>query len=178
MKVEIIRFPTDTDWARCYTLAVVTAGRDMDGHVPIPAWRNKILKSEHSPVRTLMWTIRLVEVPYFVSVHFSRHKFGVEHYVRSQRNDRQSLYDRNSAPQNAPVTHILDINAAELMELARARLCGKADPTTRTVMNMIADAVEAVSPEMGPFLVPRCKHMGTCREPQSCGMNDAALKPF
>lgn len=64
--------------------------------MPSDEWKRRILDAGHSPIRTLMFTVRM-EIPYYVSVHFVRHKVGVEHYVRSQRNDRQSDYDRTKA---------------------------------------------------------------------------------
>jgi hypothetical protein len=132
VNVEVLRTPNDEDWERCKMLALNTVSKTFSGEVT-EEWRRKILRSEHSPIRTLMFTVRM-EVPYYVSVHFSRHKYGVEHYVTSQRNDRQSEYDRKKAPQDAPVVHIMDINAQELMFMARRRLCGMADPATRQVM--------------------------------------------
>lgn len=97
-KIEIIRRPKEEDWARCYRLALGTEGKGTD-KVPTPAWMEKILKAEHSPIRTLMWTVRMYDVPYWVAMHLVRHKYGVEWYVQSQRNDRQSRYDRNKAQQ-------------------------------------------------------------------------------
>ena len=171
MKVEILRHPTDEDWQRCKMLAMNTIGkRDWSGNVT-EEWKRKILKADHSPIRTLMFTIRM-EVPYWVSVHFVRHKFGVEHYVSSQRNDRQSNYDRTKAPQDATVTHIMDINAQELIQMARMRLCGQASKETREAMRAICDAVIETNPEFEPFLKPKCMAYGYCNEFRSCGLID------
>ena len=95
-----------------------------------------MLRCEHSPIRTLMFTIKM-DIPYWVSVHYVRHKYGVEHYVKSQRNDRQNEYDRNAARQDEIVTHIMDVNASELMQMARMRLCSQAAFETQMVMKMI-----------------------------------------
>ena len=168
MKVQILRFPTQEDWNRAKLLALETEGKE----AKTPAsdeWKDKMLKCEHSPIRTLMFTIKLIDIPYWVSVHFVRHEFGVEHYVKSQRNDRQDDYDRNEAPQNAPVTHILDINAQELMYMARKRLCSKASEETRYLMLLIVEAVVRVCPEFGPYLVRQCIYLGKCPEIKSCG---------
>ena len=105
-----------------------------------------------------------------MSVHFCRHKYGVEHYVRSQRNDRQSMYDRNSAPQNAPVNHTMEINAQELMFMARKRLCGKAAAETKEWMEAIVKAVVEKCPEFKPHLVAQCEYLGRCPEIYSCGI--------
>lgn len=169
MNISISRYPTQEDWNRAKMLALETEGKEM----LTPAtdeWKYKMLKCEHSPIRTLMFTIHLIDVPYWVSVHLVRHKYGVEHYVKSQRNDRQSDYDRNSAPQNAPVTHVLDINAQELMFMARKRLCSKAAAETKEVMQAIVDEVLIYCPEFKPFLVPQCTYLGRCPEIKGCGI--------
>ena len=93
MEVEILRHPEQEDWERCKMLALNTIGKKYAGTEITDAWKHAILKAEHSPIRTLMFTIRLT-IPYFVSVHLVRHKIGIEHYVQSQRNDRQTNYLR------------------------------------------------------------------------------------
>ena len=166
--VEILRHPTDEDWRRCKMLALNTISRRYAGSEVTDVWKRKILRSEHSPIRTLMFTIRM-ELPYWVSVHFCRHKYGVEHYVSSQRNDRQNMCDRTMAPQGAFVVHVMDINAAELMQMARMRLCRQASVETRMVMTLIRDAVVEVNPEFADFLQPKCVIHGGCNEFVPCG---------
>lgn len=165
--VEILRHPTDEDWERCKMLAMNTIGKRWSGEVGY-GWKHRMLKAEHSPIRTLMFTVRM-EIPYWVSVHFCRHKYGVEHYVTSQRNDRQSKYDRTKAPQGEMVTHVMDINAQELMQMARMRLCGQASVETRMVMTEIRDAVVETNPEFADFLQPKCIVHGGCNEFVPCG---------
>ena len=139
IKVELLRHPTEEDWLRCKTLALNTVGKKAVNQ-PTDKWKHDIIKCAHSPIRTLMFTIRM-EIPYYTSVHFVRHKYGVEHYVTSQRNDRQDNYDRTKAPQDSPVVHIMDVNAQELIFMAHKRLCNQADPMTREVMRLICDEV-------------------------------------
>lgn len=172
IKVKLLRHPTDEDWERCKMLAMNTIGRKWSGSVS-DEWKSKILRAEHSPIRTLMFTVRM-EVPYWVSVHFCRHKYGVEHYVSSQRNDRQDKYDRTKAPQGEMVTHVMDVNAQELMQMARMRLCGQASGETRWVMARICSEVKRSNPEFAPFLRPKCLIHGGCNEFKSCGYYEAA----
>lgn len=170
MTVEILRHPTEEDWTRCYNLALNTVRKESD-KIPSEEWKRKILKAEHSPIRTLMFTIRM-RIPYWVSVHFCRHKIGVEHYVTSQRNDRQSEYDRNKAPQDAPVVHVMDLNAQALMNIIRTRVCGKTANETRQVAWMIYKLVLECNPEFECVLHPKCVHMGGCNEIDGCGWYD------
>ena len=172
MSVEILRYPPDEDWQRCKMLALNTIGKRYAGSEVADEWKRKILRSEHSPIRTLMFTIRM-DVPYWVSVHFCRHKYGVEHYVTSQRNDRQDKYDRTKAPQGEMVTHVMDVNAQELIQMARMRLCGQASKETRDTMREIADAVAETNPEFVEFLQPKCVSRHGCNEFKPCGFWDS-----
>ena len=167
MNVEILRHPTDEDWQRCKMLAMNTIGKRWSGEVT-EEWKHKMLEAEHSPIRTLMFTVRM-ELPYWVSVHFCRHKYGVEHYVSSQRNDRQKAYDRTTASQGAMVTHVMDVNAQELIQMARMRLCGQASVETRQMMALIRDKVLETNPEFADFLVPKCVMRRGCNEFVPCG---------
>lgn len=173
--IEIIRHPTEKDWKRCKLLALNTIGKRNASGAVSDEWKRKMLKAEHSPIRTLMFTIRM-EVPYWVSVHFCRHKFGVEHFVTSQRNDRQDKYDRNETPQNATVTHIMDINAAELLQMARMRLCGQSAEETREIMASICNAVLKTNPEFSEVLKPKCLIHGGCNEFNSCGRYEGGMR--
>ena len=166
MEVVVLSSPSEEDWKRCLYLGRVTQGHEWPENPPSSEWRKKIILSEHSPIRTLRWCIELRDIPYCNSVHFVRHKFGVEHYVRSQRSNE----DRGAERQDAPVTHVMDINAAELIAMSRKRLCNKADPTTRMIMEMIRSAVVCSDPEMKYVLVPECVYRGNrCPELKGCG---------
>lgn len=179
IKVRIIRHPEQQDWERCKDLALHTIGKKWTGSEVTEDWKRKMLKCKHSPIRTLMFTIEM-EVPYYVSTHFVRHKFGVEHYVQSQRNDRQSNYDRELAPQGAMVTHTMDINAEALINMSHRRLCSQADVTTRYVMTKICQEVLGVNPEFKDELVPMCEFMHECPEIYPCGrhkVTEADLSP-
>ena len=170
--VEILRHPTEEDWQRCKMLALSTVAWNPSCGPVSDEWKQKILRSGHSPIRTLMFTIR-IEVPDWVSVHFVRHKYGVEHYVKSQRNDRQSDYDRAKAPQDAMVQHVMDINAQELIHMAGMRLCYQAAEETRKTMEGICDAVLKTNPEFYEFLTPKCIQRKGCNEFSPCGLYEA-----
>ena len=170
MKVELLKYPTDADWAWCKTCTLNTVGK-VSTALPTDEWKRKLIAAEHSPLRELWFGVRM-EIAYYISVHFVRHHIGVNHYVQSQRNDRQDKYDRTKAPQDALVSHIMSINAQELVFMAHKRLCGQASPETRQVMQMICDEVIKVCPEFKDFLVPLCVYRGgICTEFHPCGYN-------
>lgn len=166
MKVKLIKYPTSEDWMLCKQCALVTVGKDAVTE-PDVAWKRKILEARHSPIRELKFVFEL-EIPYWVSVHLCRH-IHAQPYVKSQRNDRQTDYDRNSAPQDAPVRMIWSMNAEELMVIANKRLCNQASKETRQAVQLMCLEVLEVCPEFESLLVPMCKyHNGKCHEMFPC----------
>ena len=167
-EIELLKYPKEEDWLLCKQLALNTVWKGSE-KAPSEEWKKKILTAEHSPIRCLWFVIKMVGIPYYISNHFVRHKHGVEHFVSSQRNDRQQMYDRTQAPQDAPVNHILYVNAQELMNMAHRRLCGQADEKTQEIMQAICARVEWACPEFVGLLVPMCKYRGKCPEMKPCG---------
>ena len=171
MKVTLLEYPTDLDWLAVKQRALVTAGLKVK-NPPETAWKRSILEARHSPIRRLRFSFLIQDMPSWVSVHLVRH-IHAQPYVRSQRNDRQDAYDRNKAPQDAPVDMIWDMNAEELMVIANKRLCAQASVETRGVVREMCDLVESFCPEFEGFLVPMCKYHGdTCHEMYPCGRCD------
>jgi len=169
-KVEILKYPTEEDWIWCKTCTLNTVGK-VSAKLPTDEWKKKLVQAEHSPLRELWFGIKMT-IPSYVSVHFVRHHIGVNHYVQSQRNDRQTNYDRTKAPQDAMVSHIMSVNAQELVFMSHKRLCGQADVFTRRVMQEIVKQVTNINPEFKDVLVPLCGYRnGKCTEFNCCGLN-------
>ena len=169
-KVEILKCPTISDWAWCKTCTLNTVGKTST-KLPTDEWKKQLIQAEHSPLRELWFGIKMT-IPSYVSVHFVRHHIGVNHYVQSQRNDRQEKYDRTKAPQDAMVSHIMSVNGQELIFMAHKRLCGQADSYTRKVMEEIVRQVSEINPEFKDVLVPLCGYRnGKCTEFNCCGLN-------
>ena len=167
MKVTLIKHPSAEDWMLCKQCALVTVGKNALTE-PTMQWKHDILEARHSPIRVLNFVFKL-EIPYWVSVHLCRHTHA-QPFVKSQRNDRQYEYDRNSAPQNEMVTMLCYVNAEELMIIANKRLCQQASPETREAVKEICRMVLKECPEFEGLLVPMCKyHGGVCHEMFTCG---------
>ena len=135
---------------------------------PSSRWKRRILLAEHSPVRKLMFSWKWVDLPYWVSVHFVRHKFGIEHFVSTQRTDRTGE-DRTAKSQDAPVVHECFANAQAVMFISRRRLCGQASPETRQAWRAVVDAIAEKEPEVAACCVPECVYRGFCPEFKPCG---------
>lgn len=168
MNITLLRAPTEEDWREVKRRALVTVGKTMVTP-PTIEWKRKILMARHSPIRYLQFSFLLEDIPSWVSVHLVRH-IHAQPYVKSQRNDRQSAYDRNKAPQDSPVDMIWDMNAEELMVIANKRLCAQASPETREVVTQMCGLAKEACPEISDFLVPMCVWRGgLCPEMVSCG---------
>ncbi len=135
---------------------------------PTSKWKKRILLAEHSPIRKLFVSWKWVDLPYWVSVHFVRHKYGIEHFVSTQRTDRTGE-DRTVKQQDAPVEHECLANAAEVMFISRRRLCSQASPETRAAWKLVVDAIAEQEPELASCCVPDCVYRGFCPEFKSCG---------
>lgn len=163
MKVLVLECPTEKDWIEAKRRALVTVGK-VPISPPAESWKREILSARHSPIRYLRFSFLLEDVPYWVSVHLVRH-IHAQPYVKSQRNDRQSEYDRNKAPQDAPVSMIWDMNAEELMAIANKRLCNMAAKETREIVEEMCRQVAELCPEFVGVLVPMCVYNGwACHE--------------
>lgn len=168
MKITMLEYPGQNDWIEAKRRALVTVGKDTF-LPPTEEWKRSILEARHSPIRYLRFSFLLEGIPSWVSVHLCRHVHA-QPYVRSQRNDRQNDYDRNKAPQDAPVSMIWDINAEELMVIANKRLCNLASPETRAVVQEMCYQAREKCPEFIDVLVPMCVyHGGKCHEMHPCG---------
>ena len=169
--VEILKHPTKEDWAWVKTCTLNTVGKVSTSEAT-DEWKIKLLKAEHSPIRELWFGIKM-EIPYWVSVHFVRHHIGVNHYIQTQRDDRTGKeVSRADTPQGQIVSHIMSVNAQELMFMARKRLCMQASLETRQVMNEICNKVIETNPEFKDLLVPLCAYRGgICTEFKPCGYN-------
>ena len=166
IKVKLTEYPTSNDWLEAKRRALITVGLKPKNE-PDSKWKHDILRARHSPIRRLFFSFD-IECPYWVSVHLCRHVHA-QPYVGSQRNDRQNEYNRNDAPQNAPVTMLWHMNAEELMVVANKRLCNQASKETRQVVQAMCDEVMDVCPEFEGLLVPMCVyHNGKCHEMFPC----------
>lgn len=127
----------------------------------------KMYRSEHSPIRTQLFWIEMFDIPTFVSVHLVRHHVGVDHFVKSNRED--GLGYSGDAGRWQPVNHAMLINAQALINMARKRLCLKAHIETVRTMVKIRKAILPIDRWLALFMVPECEYRGfVCNEPHPC----------
>lgn len=121
---------------------------------------------EHSITRSQIFSIQLINIPSFVSVHLVRH-ITIQPYVVSHRPDRGGTGDEG---RYTPVNHRFIANAEAILDMARRRLCFKASPETRDTMISVKEAIRIVDPDLAHWMVPHCVYRGgICPEPKPCG---------
>lgn len=133
--------------------------------IPSLGFMRRMATSEHSPLRELMFKIRIEGVRSWVAVHLVRHHIGVEKYVSTQRVDRvKSEVPRDEKPQGALVNVLLKQNAQSLINTSKLRLCHCASPETVHVWRGVIREVKKLDPVIGNSCVPSCVYRGFCPE--------------
>jgi hypothetical protein len=156
-------------WRHVADTARTTVNMPQGEGEPPSLWKKKMLLAEHSPIRKLILAWKWIDIKYWISVHFVRHKFGIEHFVRSQRDDRTGI-PRDDLPQSSLVDHECEANAQAIINISRKRLCRNAHIETREAWQKFLDTVvKPYIPELYEVCVPDCVYRGWCYEINSCG---------
>jgi hypothetical protein len=189
IKIEFI--DTLTNWGRVLNAARTTVGKEpikkksfsasrfwnlifqkkVVKKEPSSAWKKKILLAEHSPIRLLIFDWKWVGIKSWVSVHFVRHKIGIEHFVKTQRIDRTGK-QRDQSPQDAEVNHECVGNAQTIINISRKRLCSSASKETREAWQLFLEKLKDIEPELYSVSVKECLYRGFCPELKCCGYAD------
>lgn len=167
MKVNI--FKTFGNWRDVADAARTTISLEAGEGEPSSLWKKRMLLAEHSPIRKLQINWKWRELKYWVSVHFVRHKFGIEHWVSSQRPDRGRTVNRDEVPQSAFVEHECLANSQAIINISRKRSCNNAMPETRIAWKAFIAKLAQIEPELSDVCVPDCIYRGWCYEYNSCG---------
>lgn len=154
-------------WEKVKRAARTTIRRDGSGAYPTDSWKKTILLAEHSPIRKIKIGWKWKNLLSWVSVHFVRHKYGIEHFVSTQRTDRTGV-NRNDLPQSAPVDHECDADAQSLINISRRRLCSQASPETRAAWKEVIQKVAEKDPVLASVCVRECVYRGFCPEFDNC----------
>lgn len=166
--IDSMDFVYTDQWRAVKAAARTTISKEGTGFYPSDKWKKQILLAEHSPIRRIKVSWKWVKLKSWISVHFVRHKYGVEHWVSTQRDDRTGN-DRNASRQDALVNHECEANAQALISISRKRLCRQAHKETREAWLEVKDMVAKYDPMLAAVMVPECIYRGFCPEFTSCG---------
>lgn len=175
MKVEITKV---TSWKDVLNAARFTQRKNPLDKEPLLEFKKKIIKAEHSPLRCLMFNIDLYDIPRFVSDHLVRH-IHTQPFVSTGRSD---VLSSNVPREEQRMTDLyntrLFLNAQEIINISKVRLCSKAESKTREIWNLVIEELRKQEPELAAACVPQCIYRGFCPEFQSCGIADGELFPL
>lgn len=166
MKVEFLG--TKGTWREVADSANTTIHKEAGIKEPSSSWKRRMLLCEHSPIRQLFVKCKWYDLKYWVSVHFVRHKFGIEHWVRTQREDRTGV-ERGELSQSNLVEHEILANAQAMINISRKRLCNQASKETREAWQTLLESIKEEQPELYAVCVPDCIYRGWCYEYKTCG---------
>jgi hypothetical protein len=155
-------------WREVADSANTTINKEIGTKEPSSAWKRKMLLCEHSPIRQLYIKCKWYDLKYWISVHFVRHKIGIEHWVRTQREDRTGI-GRDELSQSNLVEHEFLADAQAVINISRKRLCNQASKETKEAWQKVLESIKEVQPELYSVCVPDCIYRGWCYEYKSCG---------
>ena len=151
------------DWRRVKNHCRTTDNKDFTEKDATPAFKRKLLISEHSPIRLIEFDWSWEGMPSWVSVHWVRHKW--EKFVSTQRDDRKEHdIPRGKMPQDTPVNFDGYANMQALIDSFRKRLCFQASPETREYAEDFKVALHHEIPFLADVLVPNCVYRCGCPE--------------
>ncbi len=165
--MEIDYLDVKSTWREVADAARTTIGMEKGKKEPSSLWKRKILLSEHSPIRQLIIKWKWINLKYWVSVHFVRHKIGIEHFVSTQRTDRTGI-ERDNLLQSSYVNHECIADAQAIINISRKRLCRQASKETREAWLELLSKLKDKEPELFQVCVPECIYRGFCPEIKSC----------
>lgn len=174
MKTEILKIKGD--WQEVVDDCRATVAKPPLGREPSAKWKRDILISEHDPIRDIEVKFRWRDIPYWVAMHWKTHIWRSR--TNSQRNDRQTKYDRNEAPQGQTVDFIGDANGQHLIDTWRKRLCYMASPETRGYAEDFKKTLWGHETELSNVLVPNCVYRCGCPEANGCGWFNRMVEKY
>lgn len=152
-------------------LARTTIGMNDGKNEVSKEYMHKMYLCEHSPIRVESYLLTFEEIPYWVVMHFCRHKIGVEHFVSTQRDDRQIdiTIPRDKKGQGELVRYRMIVNPQAIIAISRKRLCTGASKETRNAWRGVLEKLKEINPQLVRCCVPDCVYRGHCFEHKTCG---------
>lgn len=117
MRIENLQIITP--WSAVLDNARFTMNKPDINKEPTDSFKEQILISEHSPIRSLIVKWDFVDIPYFVMVHLVRHHIGVEKFVTTSRSDRTGI-SRDELKQTDLVSMRCEANVQALINISKS----------------------------------------------------------
>lgn len=159
-----------TSWERVVDAARFTQRKDSLGKEPSEKFKRQMIISEHSPLRLLVFDIKVYGIPYCNMGHFVRHVHAQPFVSTSRPDITGAKLTRHEMPQDAPVNMQLSLNAQEIINISRLRLCRKAEIKTRAIWSKVVYELSKIEPALAEACQPQCVFKGYCSEWKCCGL--------
>lgn len=126
----------------------------------------KWYKSEHSPIYSQIFVI-YADMPKSVMEQLRTHeKNGMQFYSSSGRPDTGNEQDNS---RTAIRKVVILCNAKHLMDMAKKRLCNKAEKPTREFMKQLKQEIALIDPALANSMIPSCEYRAEgCTEFKPC----------
>ena len=158
-----------TSWKDVLNAARFTQRKPLLDKEPSDKFKRSIIKSEHSPLRCLMFFIDLYDIPRYVSDHLVRHVHA-QPFVSTGRSD---VLGSNPPREEQKMTDLYNmrllVNAQEIINISKVRLCMKAESETRKIWCSVIKELSKQEPLLATACVPSCVYRGMCPEIKCCG---------
>lgn len=166
MKIVINRL---TPWSEVLDAARFTQRKEILEKEPSAKFKKAIIKAEHSPLRCLMFSIDFYDIPSYVSTHLVRH-IHAQPFVSTSRPDIDgNQIPREQQKKSDPCNMRLVLNAQEIINISRVRLCFRAERATREAWNQVIRTLAQTEPALAAACVPNCIYRSFCPEMECCG---------
>ena len=170
----------DDMWKKVLRDARTTVGKFETGNEPSQQFKESILRSQHSPIRGLIFEVFFESIPYHITQQFSRHHIALEsspnmyfcedirptdmeHFIQTSREDRTGR-PRSERHQTDPVQYRFRANAQGLIDASKKRLCMAADPDAVKNWMDVKNGIRNLCPELAKRMQPQCVCIGFCPE--------------
>lgn len=157
----------DCDWVAVKNECRVTVNKDPTEKIPAREFKQKLLISEHSPIRLLRVKWSWQKIKSWIATHFARHWIGWQKWIGTRRTDRTGI-DRDDLKQGELIPMDIEANAQAMINVSRVRLCRQSAPETREYMEDLKRSIRNVEPEISDVMVPNCVYRGGCPEFSPC----------
>lgn len=154
---------TQLFWVECKDIPLFVASQLVRSHVGVQFYQRS-KRTDRGGADFAERCKRIAEKANEIGINGGEHDKRLAASIQAEILELPKEFDRN-----APTDISFIINAEALMNMAHKRLCTKASPETRKLMQMIKHEVSIVDPDLANHLVPMCIYRnGLCGEPKSC----------
>ena len=167
-----------TSWKEVLNAARFTQRKPEVDHEPSDEFKQKMIKAEHSPLRCLQFTIDFYDIPYYTSVHLCRHVHAQPFVSTSRPDINGQMKPRDEQKKSDPVNMRLLVNAQEIINISRVRLCNKAEKVTQMLWRKAMVELMKTEPLLVRACVPNCLYRGFCTEINPCGFSTSDVDAF